>query len=127
MLAIAALDLALAQGGAPVVQPGVTIRSTTTLVQVNVVARDAQGRPVDGLAKEDFEILHNGAQSGSGSSRKVEFDLTDGRYTAAQRDGLRFSKSIEIPRDAQSLRVLVRINASGEIGTLTIPLDKIAN
>jgi VWFA-related protein len=69
----------------------------------------------------------NGAQSGPGSSRKVEFDLTDRRYTAAQRDGLMFSKALEIPRDAKILRVLVRDNASGEIGTLTIPLDKIAN
>jgi VWFA-related protein len=68
----------------------------------------------------------NGAQSGAGTLRKVEFNLTEGRYAAAQRDGLVFSRTIEIPRDAKSLRVLVRDNGSGEIGKLTIPLEKIA-
>jgi VWFA-related protein len=68
----------------------------------------------------------NGAQSGAGTLRKVEFNLTQTRYDAAQRDGLVFSRTIEIPRDAKSLRVLVRDNASSEIGTLTIPLEKIA-
>src|ERR1035441_7494505 len=41
-------------------QPGVTIRTTTTLVQVGVVARDSKGRTVEGLKKEDFEVLDNG-------------------------------------------------------------------
>ena len=39
---------------------GVTLRTTTTLVQVHVVARDAQGRSVAGLKKDDFEVLDNG-------------------------------------------------------------------
>jgi VWFA-related protein len=46
-----------AQGPEP---SGVTIRTTTTLVQVGVVVRDAKGKAVTGLKKEDFEILDNG-------------------------------------------------------------------
>ena len=55
----AALGLAWA-----IAQSGVTIRTTTTLVQVGVAARDAKGQPAEGLTKDDFEILDNGnAQS----------------------------------------------------------------
>jgi VWFA-related protein len=68
----------------------------------------------------------NGAQSGAGTLRKVEFNLTQTRWDAALRDGLVFSRTIEVPKDAKSLRVLVRDNSSGEIGTLTIPLDQVA-
>src|ERR1039458_8592956 len=57
-LGVLAAAIALfAQGPEP---SGVTIRTTTTLVQVGVVVRDAKGRPVEGLRKEDFEILDNG-------------------------------------------------------------------
>ncbi len=59
----AALSWALAQGpAAPSLPgaPGVTLRSTTTLVQVGVVAQDKQGQPVAGLTKDDFEVLDNG-------------------------------------------------------------------
>jgi VWFA-related protein len=57
-LGVLAAAIALfAQGPEP---SGVTIRTTTTLVQVGVVVRDAKGRPVEELKKEDFEILDNG-------------------------------------------------------------------
>ena len=57
-LGVLAAAIALfAQGPEP---SGVTIRTTTTLVQVGVVVRDAKGKPVVGLKKEDFEILDNG-------------------------------------------------------------------
>jgi VWFA-related protein len=35
---------------------GVVIRSTTSLVQVRVVAKDAKGRPVADLRREDFQV-----------------------------------------------------------------------
>ena len=40
----------------------VTLRTTTTLVQLSVVAHDAKGRAVTDLTKEDFEIFDNGKQ-----------------------------------------------------------------
>lgn len=36
--------------------PGVVIRSTTSLVQVRVVAQDSKGRPVIDLQREDFQV-----------------------------------------------------------------------
>lgn len=41
-------------------QPEVIIRSTTRLIQLNVVAHDHQGKPVRDLKKTDFTILDNG-------------------------------------------------------------------
>ena len=40
-------------------QPQTVIRTTTRLVQVRVVAEDAQGRPVTGLQKDDFQLEDN--------------------------------------------------------------------
>ena len=40
--------------------PGLTIRSSTTLVQVNVVALDSAKHPAGDLRKEDFELFEDG-------------------------------------------------------------------
>ena len=39
---------------------GVLIRSTTRLIQLNVVVHDRKGEPVKDLKKEDFKIFDNG-------------------------------------------------------------------
>ena len=54
-----AFSLAPAQTPPPA---GVTIRTTTTLVQVGVSAHDSQGRPVTDLKKQDFALFDNGKQ-----------------------------------------------------------------
>ncbi len=41
-------------------QPEVIIRSTTRLIQLNVVVHDRQGKPVRDLKKSDFTLLDNG-------------------------------------------------------------------
>ena len=51
------------ESGQPAAQPGpppLTLRSTVTLVQVDVIARDGQGRPVEDLKQKDFEVTDNG-------------------------------------------------------------------
>ncbi|MBV9269242.1 MAG: hypothetical protein JO061_23940, partial [Acidobacteriaceae bacterium] len=52
-VAIAASLIALALSG---VSPGsdLTLRSTTRLVEINVIAEDAQGHPITNLKKDDF-------------------------------------------------------------------------
>jgi VWFA-related protein len=49
-----------AQNPNPSAQPELTIRATTTLIQVNVVAHDSSGRSVTGLTRNDFEVFDNG-------------------------------------------------------------------
>ena len=41
-------------------QPGVKLRSTTRLVQVDVAVRDKDGAPVGNLSKDDFALKENG-------------------------------------------------------------------
>ena len=44
----------------PDAKTGTTLRATTTLVQVRVIAHDAKGRAVTDLKQEDFEIFDDG-------------------------------------------------------------------
>jgi len=65
-------------------QGPVVLRTTTRLVQINVIVHDKKGKPVEGLKKEDFTILDQGkeeqvavfsANSGSVSDRGALPDL----------------------------------------------------
>ena len=60
LVAATALPWALAQSPTPPAQSGVTLRTTTTLVQLSVAAHDSKGRAVTDLKKEDFEVFDNG-------------------------------------------------------------------
>jgi VWFA-related protein len=55
----AVLLLLAAQQTAPT-DSGVVIRSTTNLVQIHVVAEDAQGRPIANLQRANFQVLDDG-------------------------------------------------------------------
>jgi len=59
-LAAAIFSWAFAQSPEPPAQHGATLHSTTTLVQLSVVAHDAKGKVVTDLKKEDFEVFDNG-------------------------------------------------------------------
>lgn len=48
------------QGGVERTQTPPVIRSTTRVVNVNVVVTDRKGQPVQGLNKDDFQIFDNG-------------------------------------------------------------------
>jgi VWFA-related protein len=54
-----------AQAPTPAAPPSpstVTLRTTTRLVQINVIVHNKKGDPVEGLAKEDFTILDQGKE-----------------------------------------------------------------
>jgi VWFA-related protein len=57
-------------------QGGATFRATTRLVEVNVTALDAKGKPAIGLDKSDFEILDGGKR------REIAFFRFDGEPAA---------------------------------------------
>jgi VWFA-related protein len=48
------------KASSPNAQPSQVIRTTTRLVQVNVVVQDKSGTPITGLKQEDFTLLDNG-------------------------------------------------------------------
>jgi VWFA-related protein len=60
-----------------------TLRVTTRAVQVSVLAQDADGRPIEGLTKDDFTILDNGAPQ-----KIVSFSKKTSRVTATVTPGL---------------------------------------
>jgi VWFA-related protein len=62
MALLIALAAACYAQAPPDAKPGVTLRTTTTLVQVRVIAHDAKGRAVTDLKKEDFEIFDDGVK-----------------------------------------------------------------
>jgi VWFA-related protein len=72
-----------------VAQDDVVIRTTTSLVEVRVVAEDKHGKPVADLKKSDFQILDNGRPQairlfaayrgpGTGAAPKTSGDQSDG-------------------------------------------------
>jgi len=71
------------------------------------------------FAKED------GSAAGTGLSRRIEFNLTQPNYDLGSQKGLAFSKTMTVPKDAARVRILVRNDPSGEIGTLTIPIGEL--
>jgi VWFA-related protein len=64
----------------------------------------------------------DGTQVGNISSHSVTLDLRESTYEAARRQGFAITQPASIPPRADSLRVLVRDQRSGAIGTLSIPL-----
>lgn len=52
--------LLVAAFGVPQEQTGITFKSSANLVIVNVIVRDRQGRPIEGLTKENFTLVENG-------------------------------------------------------------------
>ena len=69
-----AVGLISGQTGLPS-QPTVTLRTTTTLIQVNVVAHDKNGHVIDDLRKDEFEIFDSGKpQTLRDEHRKLDRD-----------------------------------------------------
>lgn len=61
-----------------------TLRVTTRVVQVSVIAQDGDGHPVTGLTQDDFKILDNGIPQ-----KIVSFSQQSGRLTADVTPGVR--------------------------------------
>jgi VWFA-related protein len=55
-----------------------TLRVTTRVVQVSVIAQDGDGHPIIGLTRDDFKILDNGTEQ-----KIVSFSQHSGRLTAS--------------------------------------------
>jgi len=61
-----------------------TLRVTTRVVQVSVIAQDGDGHPVTGLTQDDFKILDNGV-----AQKIVSFSQHSSRLTADVTPGVR--------------------------------------
>jgi VWFA-related protein len=55
----------------------------------------------------------------------IDLDLSEEAYQAAQRDGLLFPKTLDIPPGADKVKVFVRSGVTGDVGSVTIALKSI--
>jgi VWFA-related protein len=90
----------------------------------SLVLAQKNGRWMGDLEFISRFATENGTEIGS-TSKKVTINLTQQRYEAASRDGMVFSRTLDVPRGASKLRMLVRDQSSGQIGSLTIPISRI--
>jgi len=75
-----------------------------------------------------FEVvLHffaaDGSPVGDGFSQTIALNLTESQYQKVAREGTPFTLNLVVPQNAAGLRVLARDEASGLIGTVSIPLN----
>src|SRR5205085_10667044 len=92
----------------------VTLRSVTRLVQVTVIAQDAQGHPVTGLGRDDFLVFDNGQR------REIKV------FTVDRGDRGHAAVAVE-PRDDPSEHVFTNTERerSGPNGVTVILLDSL--
>ena len=89
------------QAQAPQPERKPTFRSATALVEVDIIARDQDGRFVPGLAAEDFEVLEDGRP------QQIEhFYLVTRRGTGAVQPAWAAAASMRAP-DRTERRVFV--------------------
>jgi VWFA-related protein len=55
----------------------------------------------------------------------LTLELLENTYTKAMREGFQFSKELEVVNDAAELRVITRDEATGAIGSVSIPVGKL--
>ena len=67
----------------------------------------------------------DGSETAPLVSERIEYNLRQESYEAAGRNGLVLSRTLELPAGTARLRVLIRNEPSGQIGTLTIPVKDI--
>lgn len=99
-------------------------------IQVKLQPAGLSLKQEDGRRRGEIELFFsfrwNGEeQPGNPDYRKVALSLTERAYELAARNGLNFLRTLAVPAKANEVRVLVRNPASGDIGTLTIPLGKV--
>ena len=54
--------------------------------------------------------------------KHIDLDFTDAQYQGLQTSGAIFERHLTLVSSAKDVRVLVRDAASGQIGTVTVPL-----
>jgi hypothetical protein len=112
-----------------------TVRTTTRLVQLNVVVLDKQGHPVRGLSLDDFQVFDNDARQ-----KIVHFSESDGRvlggikdrvalallpetFNDAETQGWFYPRSLWIEPKTERMRVVVRDLATGAVGSVSVPVE----
>jgi VWFA-related protein len=68
----------------------------------------------------------DGRQTGTLAKSSVKLDLKPANYETALRNGISVQQTFAIPPDAVAFRVLIHDVQSGRIGTVSIPLSKVA-
>jgi VWFA-related protein len=74
-----------------------------------------------------FSLLDAKDQILSGENQNMKLNLEPARYDKALKEGVRYTKTVTVPPGATILRVILRDEATGNIGSVSIPLAKYAS
>lgn len=113
VLVLSAATTLVASAASGTVVPQVTFRSSTSVVEVDVIVKDKDGRFVSGLTSDDFEVLEEGKPQ-----RILHFYLVTERPTT----GVEPRPEVVLPRapDQGARRVFLFMFDTEHLSTLTL-------
>jgi hypothetical protein len=106
-----------------------TFSSKAQYVLVPVVVTDKDGKPITGLKKEDFRLQENGNEisyavltpDGNTASKQYKsynLNLNSEQMKQLEAMGLGFGDTLNLPPGTYRLRVVVRDNLNGRVGSV---------
>jgi VWFA-related protein len=82
------------------------------------------GRSSDSLSETWAEFNAEGKQVGE-ISKTIDLSRTESEYTQLLKDGFTFSKTLVLAKDAIEVRLILRDEGNGTIGSVIIPLSRV--
>jgi VWFA-related protein len=105
--------------------PGIRTLHAQVQFDARSIQLTAENGRWDGLVSIDFVQLDNRGEILTGTDHLIKMELLPNTYERVLKEGYEFGKDINVRPNAFRLRVVVRDEATGAIGTVSIPVNQL--